>query len=497
MKGQIIGGSFGNLILRQKSNENLEIGELLIAGDEEKVLLQVVDLSFGSQISQSNLELVSGMDLENSTNFEFLDQNLRLYNLATVKSLLTINNKVKPSKIMPNIFSKVREVRKDDLNFTKPVNSMFFGNLRSGSKELDVPIYLDGKEVLSHHILIPATTGRGKSNLASVLLWDLTSKDYNGILVLDPHDEYYNNLKDHERKDRIIYYTPSEAPPGQRILKINLRKIKPEHFNGVFDLTQPQMEAISLAHKLYGNSWIIKLLQATSFEHVHEATLSVIKRKISNILDISILNGEVTCKGIFDFNAGESTISDIVTSLENCSTVIINTSYSSGKLEILIGSLITSEVYKKYKYYKMNHQLKDKPIISVLLEEAPRVLGKEVLEKGSNIFSTIAREGRKFKVGLIAITQLPSLIPRQVLANMNTKIILGIEMAPERQAIIDSASQDISSDNKNIAALDKGEAIIPSNFSPFAVPIRIPFFQDFKKKQEIKENNSYSGINLG
>ena len=63
-------------------------------------------------------------------------------------------------------------------------------------------------------------------------------------------------------------------------------------------------------------------------------------------------------------------------------------------------------------------------VISIILEEAPRVLGKEVLEKGPNIFSTIAREGRKFRVGLIAITQLPSLIPREILANMNTKIIL-------------------------------------------------------------------------
>ncbi|MBW2998766.1 DUF87 domain-containing protein, partial [Candidatus Woesearchaeota archaeon] len=245
MKGQIIGGSFGNLILRQKFDEQLEIGELLIAQNKDKVLLQVVDLSFGSQISQSNMELISGMNLENSTQFDFLDKNLRLYNLATVKSLLTISDKVKPAKIMPNVFSEVREVTKEDLNFSKPKHSMFFGNLRSGSKELDVPVHLNGKDVLSHHILIPATTGRGKSNLASVLLWDLTSKDYAGILVLDPHDEYYSNLKDHELKDKVIYYTPKDAPVGQRILKINLQKIRPEHFNGVFELSQPQKEAIS------------------------------------------------------------------------------------------------------------------------------------------------------------------------------------------------------------------------------------------------------------
>ncbi len=121
-----------------------------------------------------------------------------------------------------------------------------------------------------------------------------------------------------------------------------------------------------------------------------------------------------------------------------------------------------------------------------------------MLEKGSNIFATIAREGRKFKVGLTAITQLPSLIPRQILANMNTKIILGLEMAPERQAIIDSASQDLSADNRNIASLDKGEAIISSNFARFATPIKIPLFSEMVKESKVKEGHKqeFAGIEV-
>ena len=121
------------------------------------------------------------------------------------------------------------------------------------------------------------------------------------------------------------------------------------------------------------------------------------------------------------------------------------------------------------------------PVITIVLEEAPRVLGKNVLESGGNIFSTIAREGRKFKVGLTAITQLPSLIPREILANMNTKIILGIEMKPERQAIMESAAQDLSSDDRAIASLDIGEALVSSNFLKFATPIKIPFLEDVVK----------------
>ena len=168
--------------------------------------------------------------------------------------------------------------------------------------------------------------------------------------------------------------------------------------------------------------------------------------------------------------------------------MIIDTSNLSSNVEILVGSLLATEIFNRYKRYKTNGQLAGKPIISIVIEEAPRVLGKDVLEKGSNIFSTLSREGRKFKIGLIAITQLPSLIPRTILANMNTKIILGMEMGVERKAIIESASQDLSDDDKNIASLDKGEAIITSNFVRFATPVKIPLFEDLcnRDKQTLK-----------
>ena len=114
--------------------------------------------------------------------------------------------------------------------------------------------------------------------------------------------------------------------------------------------------------------------------------------------------------------------------------------------------------------------------------------------KNDNIYSTIAKEGRKFKVGLTAITQLSSVIPKTILANMNTKIILGNEMKQEREAIIASASQDLSQDDKNIASLDKGEAIITSIFVPFAMPIKIPLFEDIVKSKLIETKSEKTKV---
>ena len=491
LKGQIISGEFGRIIARQKAGESIEIGELLVADSSEgKILLQVYDLVYGSQISQQNLEMISGMKLEENTEFELFDANLRNYMLAMMKSLVMVKGKnAFVSKSLPGFFSEIREIKENDLGFlTKPKNPLFVGNLRSGSKILDVPIYLDGGKVFSHHILIAGTTGRGKSVLVSNLLWNSVGRGF-GILVLDPHDEYYGRnkigLKEHPNRENIAYYTSKNAPIGTNTLRINLGIIKPHHFDGVVDFSDAQKQCLNLYHKEFGDKWIEAIILEKNLnigKVFKDDTMAVVRRRLLYLLDLEFLNNQLFCNGIFQLNSGFATISDICKNLEDGKIAIIDTSNFSGAVELLIGSLIANEVFNKYKNYKMNGNLQSKPVISIVLEEAPRVLGKEVLEAGPNIFSTIAREGRKFKVGLTAITQLPSLIPREILANMNTKIILGIEMKPERQAIIESASQDLSDDDRTIASLDIGEALITSNFAKFVTPISIPYFEELVKK---------------
>lgn len=504
-KGQVISGDFSGIVVRQKSTENLEVGELLISDSpDSKILLQVFDLVYGSQISQQNLELISGLNLEEDSDTEFMEPSLRNYMLARLKTLVTIKNKkARVSKYLPSVFSNVREIKAEDLDFlVKPKNPLLLGKLRSGSKTLDVGVNLPGEKVLSHHILVAGTTGRGKSVLLSNLIWNMVDKDFCGVLVLDPHDEYYGKnkvgMKDHPSKN-VSYYTPSNVPPGCKTLKINIELLRPHHFNGVVDFSDAQRQALNIYYKFFGKKWVEAVILEKAVEGVQfrDDTLAVVRRRLLYLLDLDFSNSQLSCRGVFDLSSGESTISDICTELEDAKTVIVDTSNFSGSLEILIGSMITNEIFNKYRNYKVKGFLNDKPIINIVLEEAPRVLGKEVLEKGSNIFSTIAREGRKFKIGLTAITQLPSLIPRQILANMNTKIILGIEMKPERNAIIESASQDLSDDDRTIASLDVGEALVTSNFLKFATPVKIPFFPDLVKevsKEDVKKD--FSGIDI-
>jgi uncharacterized protein len=518
VKGEVLGGDFDKILMRVKSDIKVELGEILAIdiNASKVILVQVYDLVYASQISNSNLEMISGMRMEEGLDVSMMDAGLRNYMVAYLKPLLISEIGLKSCstcKELPKVFSKVRKLVAEDLVFmTKPQKALYLGNLRSGSQVIDYDLYLPGEKVYSHHMLVAASTGKGKSNLMKDILGDSLSSDYVGMLVLDPHDEYYGRvglgLKDHpnafrnqdgEGGGKVVYYTPASPPPGARTLVFSLSILKPEYFNGALALSQPQRQLMFLYHKQFGENWIEKVMQEKRIEGAsfHPDTVAVVKRKLMSLLNLDVSGGVVSAGGIFSVNAGENTIVDICKDLEKGRTVIVDTSYFSGSVEIMIGSMIASSMLDKYKLYKRQGELNLKPVISVVLEEAPRVLGKKVLEQGSNVFDTIAREGRKFKIGLVAITQLPSEIPKTVLANMNTKIILGMEMGPERQAIIESSAQDLRDSSRAIAALDKGEAIVTSTFTRFAVPIAVPLYSKFVEKWKKEHNKNLGDSGLG
>jgi uncharacterized protein len=498
--GQVIGGNVGGILLREKSGKNIELGDLLVAEENEGgyLILKVFNLGYGSQIPPEVRELAAGLKLEGySQGLDFMDPKLRNYTMASVKGILRVNkDSLKIPKVLPTFFSSVRLATKEDLQFLAepPKCPIYLGSVRSGSKVLDIDVHLDGESFITHHVLIAATTGRGKSNLVKVLLWSALETRKFGVFVIDAHDEYYGRdrekgLKDHPNaKNSLKYYSP-DAPNGTNTLVINLKTLEPEHFDGIITFTDAQEDAISAYYREFEFDWIENIVRGTPVEAVAERTLRVLQRKFRRALGVYEMSGDLICDSeIFSPTAGESTVNDIVRALENCQTVVADTSRLGEEGELLIGSIIASKVFYNYKKAKGKGELSEKPPVGIVIEEAPRVLAEDKIAQGDNIYSRIAREGRKFKVGLVAITQLASVIPTTVLTNMNTKIILGNEMASERAAIINSAAQDLSDEDRTIASLDKGEAIVSSIFAKFALPIYTPLFEDVVAKRKQKSD---------
>ncbi len=494
--GQIVGGEISQILVRQQSKSRLEIGDLLVSQEDDgsMLILQVFNLTYGSQLEAKTKELISGVSLEGQPqDATFYESHVVNYVLASVKALVHVGAKVKLPKNLPPFFNKLRMITTNDLRFLQQggSNKIFVGNIRSGSKVLDAEVWLDAVEIFSHHVLIPATTGRGKSNLVKVILYHLLNSNSVGTLVLDAHNEYYGDLNGHRMaRNNLKYYTPGNPPPGALHLTISLETIMPDHFEGIVELTEPQVRAMKSYRSRNGEKWISKIMlddPTKVSEETKSATLFALQQKLRLALDLDIdyANNVLVSKNkVFDSTRGDRTVNDIVGHIESGKVVVLDTSTLSDQAELIVGCMAASRLLDKYREAKTQGTLGGKPVATIVIEEAPRVIGDDVLQSGTNnIYSTIAREGRKFKVGLTAVTQLSSVIPKTILANMNTKIILGNEMQLERQALISSASQDLSDDDRNIASLDRGEALITSIFVPFALPIKIPSIEEVKKKE--------------
>ncbi|HSS09070.1 MAG TPA: hypothetical protein VLL25_04240, partial [Acidimicrobiales bacterium] len=117
------------------------------------------------------------------------------------------------------------------------------------------------------------------------------------------------------------------------------------------------------------------------------------------------------------------------------------------------------------------------PIVAVVLEEAQRVLSANK-DRESNVFPRVAREGRKFNVGICAITQQPKLLDDELLSQFNTFFILGLADEKDRNILRSSAKQDISSLGKEIQTLMPGECLIAGLAAPFAMPAKVDLYED-------------------
>ncbi len=513
--GRVVYGSMDHIVIRKDPNANVEIGMIIYAEQDNNYLLyQIYDMKHESLMESRDVESLA-YALDKYKDVEIMDKDMKHYILLYAKPLARIfDDKISNIKSLPKIYSPIYALNEELAEkLLEHFEGVDLGKIRSGNDVLDVKVPIDIREALVHHILITATTGRGKSNLMKVLLWKILEDKDIGLVVMDPHDEYISkglSVKDHNKSDEmVIYYTSShkEYFPNTYLLRVNVSLLKPWHFLNVFDFSEAQQQAMYLAYYLRKDNWISSLIgvddelyNELKQKGVKKETYDVLKRKLMFHLN-AVLNMDekensfVYYESIFSDKDGEGFLNHILNSLEDGKKIIIDTSELTTSEELLVMSLIAEGVFERYKRYKKEGVLDQKAKVGIVLEEAPRVLNNHSLTSDGNIFGMISREGRKFGIGLIAITQLPSMIPDEILANMNTKIILGMEMQKERNVVINSSPHDLSKDSLVIASLNKGEAIISSIFAPFPIPIAVYNFEDVVKDKKDEENIKFSGIN--
>lgn len=500
IRGRLYGKNVLEGVFRAAPDEDLFIGELLVAVDgatDRRYLFRVVDVAYGTEHREPGwAERVAGTLLADDARGEpglhpLHEQDRRTYRVAECRCLGYLAGTGGPDgvptvfrkpKSLPSQFSAVVSPTAEDFAFlAERMGDLPVGELRSGETVVDFPVGIPGASLASH-VGIFATTGMGKSNLMQVIAAGvMRANGRYGLLVVDPHGEYRGALGRHPWAPAALRVYANRSLPGTSALRISLAELTVDDLRTAYEWSRPQEEALYELERHFGVeglSWLVdfaRMEDLAGFRDVELSarvalnTLQVVHRRARRIVDLRCIATDPSV------SAGGRIVDDLLAG----QVVLVDVSGLGSTEEVLVASFLARRVLETWQaaYLDDPERHSRMPVVSFALEEAQRVLSGSK-DRESNVFPRVAREGRKFGVGLCAVTQQPRLLDDELLSQFNTFFILGLADEKDRNMLRGSAKQDISAQGAEIQTLMPGECLIVNLAAPFAVPAHVYLYSD-------------------
>ncbi|HET9732780.1 MAG TPA: ATP-binding protein [Acidimicrobiales bacterium] len=493
-RGRLFGRSVLEAVFRAAPDEDLFLGELLVGVDDttgRRYLFRVVDVTYGTEHREPGwAERVAGTLLADDSRGDdgahrVHESSKRTYRVAECRCLGYIGQDgttFRKPKSLPTQFSRVVAPEPEDFAFlSSRMGDLPVGWLRSGESEVAVEVGIPG-DSLASHIGIFATTGMGKSNLMRVLAGAVMQRQGRyGLLVVDPHGEYRAELGRHPWAGERLRTYAARSLPNTSTLRVSVGELSIDDLRTAYDWSRPQEEALFELERHFdaeGLAWLVRFAAIDDLPGFRDIelggrialnTLQVVHRRARRIVGLPCVAADAAV------SVGAAVLRD----LTEGRVVLIDVSGLSSTEEVLIASFLTRRLLEEWSnaYLTDEERHRRLPVVSVVLEEAQRVLGS-AKDRESNVFPRLAREGRKFKVGLCAITQQPKLLDDELLSQFNTFFILGLADEKDRTILRASAKQDLSGLGPEIQTLMPGECLLVNLVAPFAVPATLHLYDD-------------------
>lgn len=422
---------------------------------------------------------------------------------------------------------------------------VYCGDLQVGESTLDVPVRMQA-EYLPMHVGIFGATGSGKSNLMMVLIKSFIDANLeawrtaNGgtklsAFCIDPHDEFAGGVDDFGIQDIVeemdqntreraigdFYYltthlaaTSREIRRYAREIRVLWQEIEPRDLYSIMDFTGQMVAFIDGQYSKSGEDWIADILDMEECPGwTTKGTFRAVKRRLRFVERSPVF-----------VRSGNSVLDDIFEAMEQGRVLVVNTSLMGDMEQFLLTTVVTrtlsdlrralkssgnlgdfeeqgkrrlpasffKRIKKKAKsFYGVSGTAnespvmdpKDLPVIQVTVEEAPSILNPELM-KGRSVFKDISRQGRKFNIGLLVISQQVSVLDNVILSQMNTEINLRLGNEREIASCIENASVNISGFENEFRVMSRGEALLTASYREMPIPVKIPLFDDIYKRDK-------------
>jgi hypothetical protein len=357
--------------------------------------------------------------------------------------------------------------------------SAFIGTLLTRRK---IPVYISINDLISRHCAILAMTGAGKSYTVGVLMEELMKKK-GSVVVVDPHGEY-KGIEIEESKTKVYDIK------GENKIKIEASSLRIGDFaNLIPDITDPQRDLldeilarVSKFYEKYDLDAISKILNLlydikegipSGDEIIPDQGIRDLAKKVSTPTIGALMRRIERLKRMDIFEMEGTPLNEIVARNQ---LTVLDLSDADERVSETIVAAISRKIFDARKRYVKDKVGDFKIPTFIILEEAhnfaPRVTEeRHVLSK--YILKRIAREGRKFGVGLCIVSQRPNKLDADVLSQCNTQVIMKIVNPADQEYIrqsVESVTEDIVRD---LPALSRGEAIIAGSAIKLPVPVKI------------------------
>ncbi len=349
----------------------------------------------------------------------------------------------------------------------------------------NVKVNIDVNAIMSRHLAILAVTGAGKSNTVGVLL-DRIAENLGGTaLVIDMHNEYGNIAGD---KTKIL--APRLNPASLSVweyysllgLDENASKQR-MYFAKAYDETTKDKEYLK-----HPEEFIPKLREALEKFTMNKSYASD-KRSIIDV--INKLDELMRRYG--------------GTVLSPEAPINIETYVEPGKINVLQLGSVDEDVADAVTYHYLNSLLAKRkeyvtsngrsgyPVpILIVIEEAHILIPRDRRTLTKSVAARIAREGRKFGVGLTLVSQRPKNIDEDALSQTNNKIILKL-VSPEDLRYVQRASETLSNELLELLpALNVGEAVLLGMMIPIPAIVKIDKHRHKSKGSDIDAVEEWS-----
>lgn len=331
-------------------------------------------------------------------------------------------------------------------------HGIYLGDIITFNNQTDP--FLISPSFLERHVLCVASTGAGKSYTVAVLLEEILMKFKSAaVLLFDTHNEYWGltqqndgpeiehlNFEDYSPRgflNSVLIFEKGSLGLGTRFNLPKLRRL--------INLTAAQEN--SLLNIIKKPLFLDDLMSLIQDSNIHSSTRENLISKIYSLENLRLFEKELDFKALIQ--PGQISI------------IRLDQFVDERKRNLLVNEILT-QVFEK----KLQGELAREHEIILVIEEAHRFANAD------EILPRIAREGRKFGIHEILISQRPGDLPDNIVANMNTLIALRIRSDKDITKI--RLMEGISTETVSILPhLVRGEALIVGLHGGSHRPIKI------------------------